>query len=60
MPLYKIHLTQRVIETASLNIEAADPNAAADLAHRKVNSGEIEWHFYEAPETPTIEEIKEI
>jgi len=59
---YRVGLTQRVIEEATVEVEANSAQEAEDKALAKALSGDIEWRFLEANETPEIsaepEEIK--
>lgn len=54
MPLYRIGLTQKVYEEATLQIEAATPYLAEKAALEKVYAGNVEWRFLECCEDAQI------
>jgi hypothetical protein len=48
--IYRIGLTQTVVEEATVFIEAASLEEAEELALKRANDGVVEWRFLEAPE----------
>lgn len=54
MTKYRVDIVQRVVEAATMYIEAASQEEAEDLAVRRALLGLVNWSFLEAPENPEV------
>ena len=59
MPRYRATLTQRVYETATIEVEAASLEDAEELIDEVVDKGDVDWEFWETDER-TVTNIEEL
>lgn len=59
MPRYRAHLTQRIYECCSIEVEADSLEDAQELINEAVDNGEPDWAFLETDEW-NVNEIEEL